>query len=274
MDPTWIGGLFLLFSVSTCHADYSFSSICRNICDQSQDKTEAEECKRGCRFYDKFVVDSSEESDEADAQNDCHNSCQLAYAVKEERSTCIGGCDIAKKQYDRSINQEFYGLGLLRLLNTAMDLKSAVVLPHRAAGSEGGHFVTWKVEGPIVKNRSAERKKPARPIVVSADKPNDNGVEKATNSINFYLITLILGSFSLTFTTCYLLVTRQRRWLRRIVTNSTSELADVEENQPPSYDVAIKLGSLPNYSTLMLNDVVDREEEEEEEDIVDGPPER
>ena len=38
-----------------------------------QDKTEAEECKRGCRFYDKFVVDSSEESDEADAQNDCHN---------------------------------------------------------------------------------------------------------------------------------------------------------------------------------------------------------
>ena len=48
----------------------------------------------------------------------------------------------------------------------------------------------------------------------------------------------------------------------------------MEENQPPSYDVAIKLGSLPNYSTLMLNDVVDREEEEEEEDIVDGPPER
>lgn len=82
--------------------------------------------------------------------------------------------------------------------------------------------------GIVVESRSQLGPKRSRPSDVSTTKLGDNVVvsikseEKETSSFNVYLISLLLISFGLTSATCYLLVTKRRRWLRRIVTNSTN----------------------------------------------------
>lgn len=104
MDPVWISGLLLLlFFASKFNVAYSYNSsmvtdFCKNMCDRSQvifqsdfsvhslqicliffpDKSEADECERACRFYDKFTKFSSEESDEEDDQSRC-NRCNIPW---------------------------------------------------------------------------------------------------------------------------------------------------------------------------------------------------
>jgi len=242
--------------------------LCSDTCQQSSEKSVAEDCQRGCRFFD--YAQSSNlavESNETAFQTLCVDSCKDAYlAIGKNQDACVVGCRNAKDEVDKIVQM---GNQLLEeadkqmnFLNSIMDMMSSAF---------------WSSENENSSEEDGEISKSVGQLIDGNNPPKFNRLDKQMDAGDVEIITLlgneldqaqasfcytrmwlhrlsfiliVLGALSLFFISFFYILAVIKH--KKAQKNAAQLSADMPAANPPSYETLVKNG----YIVVDANDIV------------------